>query len=73
MALAAAGGAAVGAVVAGVTDPALLDLASLPGAGFAGGGGLSLARRSYRNQLDRLTDDLAGMLDRLERPARARR
>jgi hypothetical protein len=69
VALAAAGGAAVGAVIAAVTEPSILDLASLPGAGFGGGGGLRLARRSYRSQLDRLTDDLAGMLDRLERRA----
>lgn len=70
VALAALGGAGIGAVVAGVTDPAILELASLPGAGIAGGGGLTVARRSYRNQLDRLTDDLAGMLDRLERRSR---
>jgi hypothetical protein len=33
----------------------------------AGAGGLSVARRSYLDQLRRLTDDLEGTLDRLAR------
>ena len=39
----------------------------LPSTGLGGGGGLSAARRTYLEQLRRLTDDLEGTLDRLRR------
>ena len=67
-----AGGATVGAVLAALfgVDSGALEVASelvlfvVPTAG-AGAGGVSAARRSYLAQLRRLTDDLAGTLDRL--------
>ena len=64
---AATGGATTGAVLAVLAglDPALL--LALPTAGMGAGGGFALARRAYVNQVRRLTDDLEGILDRLER------
>ena len=69
---AATGGAAVAfvlALVAGVdVDPALL--VALPGAGLGAGGGVARARRTYLDQVRRLTDDLEGLLDRVQRTGR---
>jgi hypothetical protein len=71
----AGGGATVGAVLAALSglDTSFLGEAGelllfvLPAAGLGGGGGLSVARRSYLEQLRRLADDLEGTLDRLRR------
>lgn len=71
----AVAGTATGAAAAGFVltliadlDPALL--LTLSGAGLGAGGGLAWARRSYLDQLRRLTDDLEGLLDRVQRTGR---
>ena len=65
-----AGAAAAGFLLAlvGDLDPAVLY--ALPSAGLGAGGGVARARRSYHDQLRRLTDDLEGLVDRVQRTSR---
>lgn len=67
---ATAGGAVLGAVLAEIVNVDLNLLMALPTAGLGGGGGVALARRSYLAQVLRLTEDLAGLLDRVETTGR---
>ncbi|MEX2660155.1 MAG: hypothetical protein WD232_10695 [Acidimicrobiales bacterium] len=64
------GGATAGAVLAFLSGIGAELLLAVGAAGLGGGGGVVVARRSYGSQVQRLTDDLEGILDRLERPGR---
>ena len=58
----------LGGVLAAVVGVDLAALLVVPTAAAGGAvGGVSIARRTYGEQVARLTDDLEGMLDRLER------
>lgn len=70
VAAATTGGATAGALLAVIADLDPAVLMALSSAGLGGGGGVALARRTYVAQVHRLADDLAGMLDRLERERR---